>query len=207
MRLGFIRDETFVSILFEIEQPRLRFKASGEASQLSRRANHPMARHDDGYWISPVGCADGSGRSRVSQLRGELRVASGFAEWDREKSVPNIILETGASHVEGDGEGFSASSKIFAELTLGLDKDRMMGIPAKLAKTHATRWIVFPENRHQAIVTCDQLELPDRGWHRLIEKAHGLFFPLSDFRTVGTLAFQWYARGLGLAALIQRGRD
>ena len=140
-----------------------------------------MARHDDGKRVSPIGCAHGPGRPWVSQLSCELRVASGFAKRDREQSLPNIVLKTGASDVEGDGEVFSESREVFAELTLGFDKNRMLTVLSELAQAHAVRGITFPEYRNQAFVTGDQFELSDRGWHGFIEETHRLSFPLSRF--------------------------
>jgi hypothetical protein len=62
-------------------------------------------------------------------------------------------LKTGASHVEGDGEVFSSSSEVFTKLALGFDEDQVLWPFREFAEAHATRRVVFPENRDQAFVT------------------------------------------------------
>ncbi len=146
-----------------------------------------MARHDDGERVSAIGCADGPGRARVSQLGSELPVGSCFAEWDSEQCVPEIALKSGASHVECDGECFSASGEIFAELTPGLDKNGLAGLLSELAQAYATRRVIFPENRDQAFVTGDQFKLAHRKWHGFIEETHGVVgFPFSILAPVNS---------------------
>ena len=47
------------------------------SAQLSVAQDHPVARHDDGERIGPHGLADGPGRTRISQLVGDISVRGG----------------------------------------------------------------------------------------------------------------------------------
>ena len=114
-----------------------------------------MAGHDDGDGISSVRGAYGSGCVRVAELSCELAVASGFAEGNGEESFPYILLEAGASHVEGDGERLAFAGEVFGELTLRLKEDRMLVVCDQFAETHAVGVVVFPEDGYEAFIACD----------------------------------------------------
>src|SRR5258708_3775545 len=101
-----------------------------------------------------------------------MPITSSFAKWYGDQCLPDVLLKTGASHVESDRERFTLFGEVFAQLPCCLDQNRVLFIDNRLAQAHAARAVVFPQYRHQSLVACDQLQLSDRRFDRLTGEIH-----------------------------------
>ena len=83
------------------EQLLLALDAAGVAAHAAVRADHPVARADDGQRVRADGGAERlDAVARDAELRGELAVGGGRAVPDRVQGLPDPLLEVGAARGE-----------------------------------------------------------------------------------------------------------
>lgn len=164
-------EQGLVSI-FEAEETGFGFETSGEACEFSRGSDDPVAGHDDGDGVAPVGCADGSAGGGDSELLCELPVASRLTEGDREKSLPYIFLERSTAHIERKVERLARTCEVFAELLLGPDEDRVVRLFDETGERDPVWFVVLPEDGDETFIAGNELEPADGGVHEFVEEAH-----------------------------------
>src|ERR1700730_13592090 len=103
-----------------------------------------MARHDDGYRVSSIGCANSPHGLGISQLFRQLSIAPCFPERDSQQSMPYILLEGRSPHVKGYGEGLSLPRKILSQLALCIKENGVRRIFHKFVQRDASRLFVLP---------------------------------------------------------------
>ena len=106
----------------------LRFETACEARKLTGKANHAMARHNDGDGISPIRRPDRPGGLGISQLVRQLAVAPSLSKWNAQQRFPHLVLEGGASHVQRKGERLPFAREVLLQLTLCFSKNRVIGV-------------------------------------------------------------------------------
>src|ERR1700760_1109936 len=114
-----------------------------------------MARHNNGYRVSSIRCADSPHGLGIPQLFRQLSVASRFAERYSQQSVPNILLEGRTSHIKRYREGFSLPGKVLSQLALCIQEDGVHRIFHEFVQTYTSRLIVLPEYGYQSLIACD----------------------------------------------------
>src|SRR5580698_9008834 len=172
-------EQTPGAAFFQVQQIRLRLQPAGKACQLSRRANHAMARHNDGDRISSIGRAYRPHRLRIAQLPRQFSIAPGLAEGYGEQGMPYALLKRSASHIESHRECLALAGKILSKLTLGVPENRMSAVFHLFVQANAARLVVFPQNRYQSLVACHQLQSANRRVHRLVCQAHRILLLLT----------------------------
>src|ERR1700693_3925345 len=114
-----------------------------------------MARHDDGYRVSSISCADSPHGLGVPQLFRQLPIAPGFAERYSQQSMPYILLEERTPHIKGHGEGLSLPGKVLSQLALCIQENGVHRIFDKFVQTDTTELFVLPEYGYQPLIAGD----------------------------------------------------
>src|ERR1700733_5172060 len=96
-----------------------------------------MTGRDDRNGVSAVGSSYCAKRRWALDLTGDIAVATGLAERNREQRVPHILLEFGANHVQLDIELRAIARKIFSEFPLRLHQNRVRRIFDQLVQSDA----------------------------------------------------------------------
>src|ERR1700733_15260202 len=114
-----------------------------------------MARDDDGYRVSTIGCADSPHGLGIPQLFRQLPIAPRFAEWDRQQRVPYILLEGRTPHIKRYREGLSLPGKVLSQLPLSIKKNGVGRIFHKFVQTDTSGLIVLPEYGDHTFIAGD----------------------------------------------------
>src|ERR1700733_14752606 len=156
----------------------LRLETACEARKLAGKPNHAMAWHNDGDGISPVRCTHRPGGFRIPQLIGQLSVAPRLSKWNGQQRLPNLVLETGASHIQRKGERLPFAREVLLQLTLCFSKDRVIGVFYQFFQSNPARIFRLPKDSRQAFVASHKLQLANRGIGELIPQTHRAFLSL-----------------------------
>ena len=89
--------------------------------------------------------------------------------------LPDIFLKRSAAHIESDGEFFAFPGKVFAELPLCFQKNRMPIIFGQFIEAHAAGAVVLPKDGHKALITRDQFQSAHGRIYRFQCETHSLF--------------------------------
>jgi len=139
---------------FDVEAP-------GESREGSRRSHDAMTRRHDGQRISAVCRTDGTNGVRIPNLFRNLSVRPRLSKRDRQQRIPHPALKGRPGDIQLQREVFPPPGEVLLELPLGLDEYRMLDVLGLDVQPHATRPIVFPQNRGKAVVGRHQREPAD----------------------------------------------
>ena len=106
--------------MFVLQQPCFALQSAGVTRQASVRANHAVARNDDGHAVLPVGIGHGAHGGRPAEPFGLFAVAGGFAVRNLLQALPHGGLKRRGRCVQSHAERVQAACKIFAQFLLSL---------------------------------------------------------------------------------------
>src|SRR5262245_31255219 len=134
-----------------------------------------MTRHDNRERIFTVGGSNRSGSVGRTNGPCQIQITLSPSEWYFPQRSPDLFLEFSTFRLERQIKLSSFARKILRELSLGRDKDRVLGIETHLIEFHSIGTILLPENGDKSSGACDQFEFADWRFHFLEEKCHVRF--------------------------------
>src|SRR6186997_2770340 len=104
----------------EAEQKLLALEAARVPNEASARADDPVARHDDRHGVPVERAADGTGRLRLPDARGEAAVGVDLAVRDPLQLGEDALLEGGEhGQIDREVEVVAPALEVFVELATG----------------------------------------------------------------------------------------
>src|SRR3954452_25018223 len=110
----------------EVEQRALHRQAAAEADELAVGADHPVAGHDDGDRVAPVGQPDGARGPGRPDAPGDLAVGRGLAVGDLAQGGPYALLEGVAVGLQRELEARPLAGEVRAQLCDGRGQRRVL---------------------------------------------------------------------------------
>ena len=108
--------------MFVLQQPCFALQAAGVTRQAAVRANHAVARNDDGHAVLPVGIGHGAHGGRPAEPFGLFAVAGRFAVRNLPQALPHGGLKRRGRCVQSHVERVQAACKIFAQFLFRLSQ-------------------------------------------------------------------------------------
>jgi hypothetical protein len=128
----------------ECQKSRFYIEATSEPPELAGGSYDTMARSDDGNRISAIRGPNGTRRCWTSDLFGNLSIRPGLTMRDREQCGPHTTLEIRTREIKLQGKHLALAGKVFTELSLSLEEDRVGVIVHDLAQAYTPRTVIQP---------------------------------------------------------------
>ncbi len=95
----------------------------------------------------------------------DLRIASRFAERNRNEGGPDFLLKCRADEIERHGKTVEFSREVFVQLALSFEQERVIFVLFDGRETDSFWIVIFPKDCGETAITGDEREHADRGFH------------------------------------------
>lgn len=133
----------YLSFFLMLEEPDFPFHSTTITDEFPICSYHAMTGDDDDYGILIIGSSDSSHGFRIPDHRCLFEITASLSMRDLFECFPCFHLECCSCWCEGDGEIFSSSGKIFAELEFGFLKESIIPVIAKHEAIQSISGILF----------------------------------------------------------------